>query len=184
MRIWDFRTRRESRGVINGLQTFLPASRAHGEGDISSVTASLAALVPMPHSSSSMSPPGGSRDTFPRRFARNSCRRHRGSRSCPGPVRTNIQEVARNQAGAVRRGRRLSQRRAGRRNARAISQHDGSGTSRRSGVERGAETTSCTSSLTANGCPWPRRGRAALLEAMPESSTQRSSRCFKPDRRL
>src|SRR5215471_15202322 len=45
---WDFGLRVNLGGVINGLQTFLPRIRAHGEGGHVVNTASLAALVPMP----------------------------------------------------------------------------------------------------------------------------------------
>ncbi|MGN6454227.1 MAG: SDR family NAD(P)-dependent oxidoreductase, partial [Steroidobacteraceae bacterium] len=45
---WDFGLAVNLGGVINGLQTFLPRIRAHGEGGHVVNTASLAALVPMP----------------------------------------------------------------------------------------------------------------------------------------
>ena len=45
---WDFGLAVNLGGVINGLQTFLPRLRAHGEGGHVINTASLAALVPMP----------------------------------------------------------------------------------------------------------------------------------------
>jgi NAD(P)-dependent dehydrogenase (short-subunit alcohol dehydrogenase family) len=45
---WDFGLAVNLGGVINGLQTFLPRIRAHGEGGHIVNTASLAALVPMP----------------------------------------------------------------------------------------------------------------------------------------
>ena len=45
---WDFGLGVMLGGVINGVQTFLPRIRAHGEGGYIVNTASLAALVPMP----------------------------------------------------------------------------------------------------------------------------------------
>src|SRR5262249_49548477 len=45
---WDFGLAVNLGGVINGLQTFLPRIRAHGEGGHVVNTASLAALVSMP----------------------------------------------------------------------------------------------------------------------------------------
>ncbi len=45
---WDFGLAVNLGGVINGIQTFLPKIRAHGEGGHIVNTASLAALVPMP----------------------------------------------------------------------------------------------------------------------------------------
>jgi NADP-dependent 3-hydroxy acid dehydrogenase YdfG len=45
---WDFGLAVNLGGVVNGLQTFLPRIRAHGEGGHIVNTASLAALVPMP----------------------------------------------------------------------------------------------------------------------------------------
>ena len=45
---WDFGLGVNLGGVVNGLQTFLPRIRAHGEGGYVVNTASLAALVPMP----------------------------------------------------------------------------------------------------------------------------------------
>ena len=45
---WDFGLAVNLGGVINGLQTFLPRIRAHGEGGHIVNTSSLQALVPMP----------------------------------------------------------------------------------------------------------------------------------------
>jgi len=45
---WDFALGVNLGGVINGIQTFLPRIRAHGEGGHVINTASLAALVAMP----------------------------------------------------------------------------------------------------------------------------------------
>jgi NAD(P)-dependent dehydrogenase (short-subunit alcohol dehydrogenase family) len=45
---WDFGLAVNLGGVVNGIQTFLPRIRAHGEGGHIVSTASLAALVPMP----------------------------------------------------------------------------------------------------------------------------------------
>ena len=45
---WDFGMAVNLGGVINGVQTFLPRIRAHGEGGHIVSTASLAGLIPMP----------------------------------------------------------------------------------------------------------------------------------------
>ncbi len=94
---WDFGMAVNLGGVINGLQTFLPRIRAHGEGGHIVSTASLAALTPMPA-------------TFVIYVAAKAavvaiseCIRGELAQEqigvtvlCPGPVRTNIHEVSKN----------------------------------------------------------------------------------------
>src|SRR4029453_7302181 len=82
-------------GVINGLQTFLPRIRAHGEGGHIVSTASLAALVPMPAQFVTYVPAkaAGVRSSG---TIRDELRQENIGVSvlCPGPIRTNIGELA------------------------------------------------------------------------------------------
>jgi len=94
---WDFGLAVNLGGVINGLQTFLPRIRAHGEGGHVVNTASLAALVPMPAAFvtyvAAKAAVVAISETIRGELA------HEGigvSVLCPGPVKTNIHEVARN----------------------------------------------------------------------------------------
>ncbi|MGZ4387184.1 MAG: SDR family oxidoreductase [Gaiellaceae bacterium] len=89
---WDWVLDVNLRGVINGIQTFLPRILAHGEGGHIVNTSSMAAVVPIPGSSiyitakaavlglseairSELAPDGIGVSAF-----------------CPGPVQTNISE--------------------------------------------------------------------------------------------
>ena len=88
---WDFGLAVNLGGVINGLQTFLPRIRSHGEGGHIVNTASLAALVPMPVAAKSAVVTIS--ETIRGELAQESIG---VSVLCPGPVRTNIGELARN----------------------------------------------------------------------------------------
>src|SRR5262245_31154624 len=96
---WDFGLAVNLGGVINGLQTFLPRIRAHGEGGHVVSTASLAALVPMPAAFvtyvAAKAAVVAISETIRGELA------HEGigvSVLCPGPVKTNIHEVAKNRS--------------------------------------------------------------------------------------
>jgi NAD(P)-dependent dehydrogenase (short-subunit alcohol dehydrogenase family) len=94
---WDFGLAVNLGGVINGLQTFLPRIRAHGEGGHIVSTASLAALVPMPAAFvtyvAAKAAVVAISETIRRELAPDGIG---VSVLCPGPVRTNIHEVAKN----------------------------------------------------------------------------------------
>jgi NAD(P)-dependent dehydrogenase (short-subunit alcohol dehydrogenase family) len=94
---WDFGLGVNLGGVINGIQTFVPRIRAHGEGGHVVNTASLAGLVWMP---SFMTVYTTSKAAV---IALSECLRddlipdHIGvSVLCPGPVKSNIHEAGRN----------------------------------------------------------------------------------------
>jgi NAD(P)-dependent dehydrogenase (short-subunit alcohol dehydrogenase family) len=94
---WDFGLGVNLGGVINGLQTFLPRIRAHGQGGHVVNTASLAALVPMPAAFvvyvAAKAAVVAISETIRDELARE---RIGVSILCPGPVRTNIHEVSEN----------------------------------------------------------------------------------------
>ena len=94
---WDFGLAVNLGGVINGLQTFLPRIRAHGEGGHVVNTASLAALVPMPADFVIYVAAKAAVVTISETI-RTALKADRIGVSvlCPGPVDTNIHEVAKN----------------------------------------------------------------------------------------
>ena len=84
-------------GVINGLQTFLPRIRAHGEGGHVISTASLAALVPMPAQFVIYVAAKAAVVTISESIRDELLQENIGvTVLCPGPIRTNIGELARN----------------------------------------------------------------------------------------
>jgi len=94
---WDFGLAVNLGGVINGLQTFLPRIRAHGEGGHVVNTASLAALVPMPVQYVIYQTAKAAVVTLSEAIRGELAQESIGvSVLCPGPVRTNIHEVSRN----------------------------------------------------------------------------------------
>ena len=94
---WDFGMAVNLGGVINGLQTFLPRIRAHGEGGHIVNTASLAALVPMPAQFVTYVAAKAAVVTISETIRGELMQENIGiSVLCPGPIRTNIHEVARN----------------------------------------------------------------------------------------
>ncbi|HWX69526.1 MAG TPA: SDR family NAD(P)-dependent oxidoreductase [Steroidobacteraceae bacterium] len=94
---WDFGLAVNLGGVINGLQAFLPRIRAHGEGGHIVNTASLAALVPMPAQFVIYQTAKAAVVTLSEAIRTELARESIGvSVLCPGPVRTNIHEVAEN----------------------------------------------------------------------------------------
>jgi len=94
---WDFGLAVNLGGVINGVQTFLPYLRAHGEGGHIINTASLAALVPMPAQFVIYQTAKAAVVTLSEGIREELAQEHIGvSVLCPGPVRTNIHELSRN----------------------------------------------------------------------------------------
>jgi NAD(P)-dependent dehydrogenase (short-subunit alcohol dehydrogenase family) len=94
---WDFGLAVNLGGVINGLQTFLPRIRAHGEGGHIVNTASLAALVPMPAQFVIYQTAKAAVVTLSEGIRAELAQENIGvTVLCPGPVRTNIYEVTKN----------------------------------------------------------------------------------------
>ncbi|HVY81583.1 MAG TPA: SDR family NAD(P)-dependent oxidoreductase [Steroidobacteraceae bacterium] len=94
---WDFGMAVNLGGVINGLQTFLPRMRAHGEGGHIVNTASLAALVPMPAQFVIYVAAKAAVVAISETIRGELAQEKIGvSVLCPGPVRTNIHELAKN----------------------------------------------------------------------------------------
>lgn len=94
---WDFGLGVNLGGVINGLQTFLPRIRRHGEGGHIVNTASLAALTPMPANFVVYVAAKAAVVTISETIRAELAAEHIGvTVLCPGPIRTNIHEVAKN----------------------------------------------------------------------------------------
>jgi NAD(P)-dependent dehydrogenase (short-subunit alcohol dehydrogenase family) len=94
---WDFGMAVNLGGVINGLQTFLPRIRAHGEGGHIVNTASLAALVPMPAQFVIYVAAKAAVVAISETIRSELAQENIGvSVLCPGPIRTNIGELAKN----------------------------------------------------------------------------------------
>jgi NAD(P)-dependent dehydrogenase (short-subunit alcohol dehydrogenase family) len=94
---WDFGLAVNLGGVVNGLQTFLPRIRAHGEGGHIVNTASLAALVPMPAPFVTYVAAKAAVVSISETIRGDLMQEKIGvSVLCPGPIRTNIHEVAKN----------------------------------------------------------------------------------------
>jgi len=94
---WDFGMAVNLGGVINGLQTFLPRIRAHGEGGHIVSTASLAALTPMPATFVIYVAAKAAVVAISETIRGELAQEQIGvSVLCPGPIRTNIHEVSKN----------------------------------------------------------------------------------------
>jgi NAD(P)-dependent dehydrogenase (short-subunit alcohol dehydrogenase family) len=94
---WDFGLGVNLGGVVNGLQTFLPRIRAHGEGGHIVNTASLAALVPMPAQFVVYVAAKAAVVAISETIRGELAHENIGvSVLCPGPIRTNIGELAKN----------------------------------------------------------------------------------------
>jgi NAD(P)-dependent dehydrogenase (short-subunit alcohol dehydrogenase family) len=94
---WDFGLAVNLGGVINGIQTFLPRIRAHGEGGHIINTASLAALVPMPAQFVIYQTAKAAVVTLSEGIRDELAQENIGvSVLCPGPVRTSIHELSKN----------------------------------------------------------------------------------------
>jgi NAD(P)-dependent dehydrogenase (short-subunit alcohol dehydrogenase family) len=94
---WDFGLAVNLGGVINGLMTFLPRIRAHGEGGHIVNTSSLQAFVPMPANFviylAAKTAVVGISETIRPELAQENIG---VTVLCPGPVRTNIHELRQN----------------------------------------------------------------------------------------
>jgi NAD(P)-dependent dehydrogenase (short-subunit alcohol dehydrogenase family) len=94
---WDFGLGVNLGGVVNGLQTFLPRIRAHGEGGHVVNTASLAALVPMPAPFVIYVAAKAAVVAISETLRGELMQENIGvSVLCPGPIRTNIHELSKN----------------------------------------------------------------------------------------
>jgi NAD(P)-dependent dehydrogenase (short-subunit alcohol dehydrogenase family) len=94
---WDFGLAVNLGGVINGLQTFLPRIRAHGEGGHIVSTASLAALTPMPGMFVTYVAAKAAVVAISETIRGDLKQENIGvSVLCPGPIRTNIHELSKN----------------------------------------------------------------------------------------
>jgi NAD(P)-dependent dehydrogenase (short-subunit alcohol dehydrogenase family) len=94
---WDFGMGVNLGGVINGIQTFLPRIRAHGEGGHVVSTASLAAPTPMPAQFVIYVTAKAAVIALSETIRGELQGENIGvSVLCPGPVRTNIHELSRN----------------------------------------------------------------------------------------
>jgi NAD(P)-dependent dehydrogenase (short-subunit alcohol dehydrogenase family) len=94
---WDFGLAVNLGGVVNGLQTFLPRIRAHGEGGHIVNTASLAALVPMPGMFVIYVAAKAAVVAISETIRGDLAQENIGvSVLCPGPIRTNIHELSKN----------------------------------------------------------------------------------------
>jgi NAD(P)-dependent dehydrogenase (short-subunit alcohol dehydrogenase family) len=94
---WDFGLGVNLGGVINGIQTFLPRIRAHGEGGHVVNTASLAAFVTMPAHFVVYVTSKAAVIALSESIRAELSREGIGvTVLCPGPVKSNIHELARN----------------------------------------------------------------------------------------
>ncbi len=94
---WDFGVGVNLGGVINGLQTFLPRIRAHGEGGYIVNTASLAALVVMPPFLAIYAATKAAVIALSEAIRTELIQENIGvTVLCPGPVKSNIHELGRN----------------------------------------------------------------------------------------
>jgi NAD(P)-dependent dehydrogenase (short-subunit alcohol dehydrogenase family) len=94
---WDFGLAVNLGGVINGIQTFLPRIRAHREGGYVINTASLQALANVPAQFIIYATTKAAVVTLSETLHHELATENIGvSVLCPGPVRTNIHEIAKN----------------------------------------------------------------------------------------
>lgn len=94
---WDFALAVNLGGVVNGLQTFLPRLRAHGEGGHIVNTASLAGLVTMPANFALYASAKAAVIALSESIRNELEQDNIGvSVLCPGPVKSNIHELNKN----------------------------------------------------------------------------------------
>ncbi len=94
---WDFGLGVNLGGVVNGIQTFVPRIRAHGEGGHIVNTASLAGLVWMPSFMAVYTTSKAAVITLSECIRDDLAPDHIGvSVLCPGPVKSNIHQAGRN----------------------------------------------------------------------------------------
>ncbi|MGH8228563.1 MAG: SDR family NAD(P)-dependent oxidoreductase [Steroidobacteraceae bacterium] len=97
---WDFGLGVNLGGVVNGIQTFVPRIRAHGEGGHVVNTASLAGLVWMPSFMAVYATSKAAVITLSECIRDDLAPDHIGvSVLCPGPVKSNIHQSGRNRPG-------------------------------------------------------------------------------------
>src|SRR5690242_18419830 len=97
---WDFGLGVNLGGVVNGLQTFLPRMRALGQGGHVVNTASLAALVTMPPQFAIYAAGKGAVVALTEAIRAELAQEGIGATVlCPGPVKSNIHELAKNRPG-------------------------------------------------------------------------------------
>jgi len=100
---WDWVLDVNLRGVVNGIQTFLPRILAHGEGGHIVSTSSMAAVVPIPGASIYITAKAailGLSEAIRGELAPDGIG---VSAFCPGPVRTNIRESGKTRPERYRR---------------------------------------------------------------------------------
>lgn len=94
---WDFALAVNLGGVVNGLQTFLPRLREHGEGGHIVNTASLAGLVTMPANFALYATAKAAVIALSESIRTELAQDNIGvSVLCPGPVKSNIHELNKN----------------------------------------------------------------------------------------
>ena len=94
---WDFGLAVNLGGVINGVQTFVPRIRAHGEGGHVVSTASLAGLVVMPSQMAMYVTAKAAVIAFMESIRGELAQEGIGvSVLCPGPIKSNIHELSKN----------------------------------------------------------------------------------------
>ncbi len=94
---WDFGVGVNLGGVINGVQTFVPRIRAHGEGGHVVSTASLAGLVVMPGNMAMYATAKAAVIAFMESIRGELAQDGIGvSVLCPGPIKSNIHQLAQN----------------------------------------------------------------------------------------
>ncbi len=100
---WDFGLGVNLGGVVNGLQTFLPRIRSHGEGGYVVNTASLAALVVMPAHFAIYAASKAAVISLSEAIRTELIQENIGvTVLCPGPVKSNIHEAGRNRPARFR----------------------------------------------------------------------------------
>jgi NAD(P)-dependent dehydrogenase (short-subunit alcohol dehydrogenase family) len=117
---WDFGIGVNLGGVINGVQTFAPRIRAHGEGGHIVNTASLAGFVVMPANMAIYATAKAAVIALSESIRGELARDNIGvSVLCPGPVKSNIHQLSRNRpdkfkasGGFAEAAERLGQRQA------------------------------------------------------------------------
>ena len=96
---WDFGLGVNLGGVVNGIQTFVPRIRAHGQGGHVVNTASLAGLVKMPSHMAIYAAGKAAVIALSEALVDDLAPDRIGiSVLCPGPIRSNIHQLSRNRA--------------------------------------------------------------------------------------
>jgi len=102
---WDFGLGVNLGGVVNGIQTFLPRIRAHGEGGHIVNTSSLSALVVMPAHMAIYVASKAAVIALSESLSTELPNENIGvTVLCPGPIKSNIHELAQNRPEQFRKG--------------------------------------------------------------------------------